>query len=108
MNQILLPCCLCSEGYLRTVDSETVAPLLFYYLKKFQRTIVYDMPELRTLVGAWREMRETWRRRKDDLSYQYDTPVPGETIAQPEEPDPLSSAIGDIARGVLGLRLSAR
>ena len=36
-----------------------------------------DMPEPRTLPGAWREMRAVWKRQRTDPGYQFDTPVPG-------------------------------
>ena len=47
-----------------------------YNLKKLARATAADMPEPRTLVGAWREMLEIWNRQVDDPDYQYDTPLP--------------------------------
>jgi len=35
-----------------------------------------DMPKPRTVISAWREMRETWKRQQTDPDYAYDTPVP--------------------------------
>ena len=37
-----------------------------YNLKKLSREIADDMPKPRTLSGAWREMREIWRRQRRD------------------------------------------
>jgi fatty acid desaturase len=45
-----------------------------YNLKKLSREIANDMPEPRTLVEAWREMRDTWRRQRTDPTYEFDTP----------------------------------
>ena len=48
-----------------------------YNLRRSWRArLAADMPEPRTLVGAWREMLEIWNRQVDDPDYQYDTPLP--------------------------------
>lgn len=47
-----------------------------YNLKKLAVTIAHDMPKPRSLVGAWREMRDTLRRQHDDPTYQFNTPLP--------------------------------
>ena len=47
-----------------------------YNLKRLHRAVARDMPAPRTLLGAWREMRETWRRQQDEPAYAFDTPVP--------------------------------
>ena len=62
-----------------------------------------DMPVPRTLIGAWREMRQTWRRQQEDPDYVFDTPLP--PTARPAvlhekdvaESDELASSIGDLA-----------
>ena len=68
-----------------------------YNLAKLHRAVADDMPEPRTLAGAWREIREVWRRQEEDPGYQYDTPVPNrpESAAAPQSPE--AAAIGDIA-----------
>ena len=68
-----------------------------YNLEKLHRAVAYDMPETRTLIGAWREMRETWRRQQDDPGYEYDTPVPSPAVSEQEESDPLAGSIGGLA-----------
>ena len=68
-----------------------------YNLKKLYRVIADDMPQPRTLIGAWREMRDTWRRQQQDPGYQYDTPVPRRRTATPAEDDELSTSIGELA-----------
>ena len=73
-----------------------------YNLKKLARVIAYDMPKPRSLIGAWREMRETWKRQQVDPSYQFDTPVPDPLAAKvavgasPTD-DPLTAGMGDLA-----------
>jgi fatty acid desaturase len=47
-----------------------------YNLKHLYKAIAHDMPKPRTLVEAWREMRATWQRQKNDPSYVFDTPLP--------------------------------
>ena len=71
-----------------------------YNLKKLYREIAADMPRPRTLAGAWREMRDTWRRQQQDPGYQFDTPVPQRTAAAPATDngsDELNDSIGDLA-----------
>ncbi len=69
-----------------------------YNLNALAREIAADMPEPRTLRGAWREMRETWRRQQEDPGYQYDTPVPAAAGHAPADgTDELVSSIGDLA-----------
>ena len=71
-----------------------------YNLKKLYREIAADMPRPRTLAGAWREMRDTWRRQQQDPGYQLDTPVPQRTAAAPvtdNGSDELTDSIGDLA-----------
>jgi hypothetical protein len=55
------------------------------------------MPEPRTLTGAWREIREVWRRQEKDPGYQYDTPVPDRSGPTAALQSPEAAAIGDIA-----------
>ena len=47
-----------------------------YNLAKLYRVIQADLPEPRTLLGAWREILAIWKRQQDDPGYQYDTPLP--------------------------------
>ena len=76
-----------------------------YNLKKLTRAIATDMLPPRTLPGAWREMRATWRRQQSEPDYQYDTPVPspreGSSVLASEEEAALESSIGDLAPAAL-------
>ena len=69
-----------------------------YNLKKLAKEIENGMPEPRTLVGAWKEMRETWKRQQTDPDYAYDTPIPeSENRTQNAPTDELASSIGELA-----------
>ena len=72
-----------------------------YNLKKLHLLLKDDMPEPRTLFGAWKEMKEVWERQKIDPDYEFDTPVPsaeGEVGRQDSE---LHASIGDLAPNAL-------
>jgi fatty acid desaturase len=73
-----------------------------YHLKQLHREVAADMPKPRTLLGAWREMRETWRRQQSDPGYQFDTPLPATAgrIAQTDQ-RALEQSIGDLAPAAL-------
>ena len=68
-----------------------------YNLKKLHRVLADDMPETRTLVGAWKEMRETWKRQQADPDYEYDTPVPTTAVKDRGDADPLAASMGGIS-----------
>ena len=68
-----------------------------YNLEKLHRAVAHDMPQTRTLVGAWKEMRETWRRQQGDPGYEHDTPVPAPAVEAPGSTDPLAASIGGLA-----------
>ena len=69
-----------------------------YNLKKLATEIAEDMPEPRSLIGAWREMRGIWKRQQTDPDYAFDTSVPQiETCPQAFDTDELASSIGELA-----------
>ena len=68
-----------------------------YNLEKLHRVVAHDMPEPRTLIGAWKEMRETWKRQQNDPDYEHDTPVPPPAVKEREDADPLAASIGGLA-----------
>ena len=47
-----------------------------YNLARLYRVIRDDVPEPRSLLGAWREILAIWQRQQRDPGYQYDTPLP--------------------------------
>ena len=67
-----------------------------YNLEKLHRAVAHDMPETRTLIGAWKEMRETWKRQQHDPDYEYDTPVPSSGADERKNADPLAASIGGL------------
>lgn len=79
------------------LEHHMYAAIPCYNLKKLHQTVAHDMPATRTLVGAWREMRETWKRQQADPSYAHDTPVPTPGITACEDADPLAASIGNLA-----------
>jgi fatty acid desaturase len=68
-----------------------------YNLRKLHKIVAIDMPKPRTLVEAWREMRETWKTQKKNPSYQLDTPLPRCTEDTTAVQDPFSASLGDLA-----------
>ena len=76
-----------------------------YNLSKLYAAVADDLPEPRSLLGAWREMRSTWKRQQIEPDYQYDTPLPSPTrtaeVDDREDDDELDGSIGDLAPGVL-------
>tara|TARA_B100001123_G_scaffold102190_1_gene118243 strand:- start:261 stop:1433 length:1173 start_codon:yes stop_codon:yes gene_type:complete len=69
-----------------------------YNLKRLYKEIADDMPEPRSLIGAWREMWDTWNRQQIDPEYQFDTPLPATAkLSNQNTPTELEASIGDIA-----------
>ena len=69
-----------------------------YNLKKLSQAIAHDMPEPRTLIGAWREMLEIRRQQMRTPNYQFDTPLPASANKiLMGNTDELASSIGELA-----------
>ncbi len=81
------------------IEHHMFAGVPCYNLEKVYKEVAHDMPEPRTLIGAWKEMRETWRRQKIDPDYQYDTPLPATAKhAREDRADAaLEGSIGELA-----------
>ena len=60
-----------------------------------------DMPEPKTLLGAWKEMLETWKIQKSDPDYAFDTIIPESSKNTAKMPSEAQS-IGDLAPKGLG------
>ncbi len=69
-----------------------------YNLKALANEIEADMPPPKSVLGAWKEMRETWLRQQSDPDYAMDTPVPetANTSVMSADDDIINS-IGDLA-----------
>ena len=81
------------------IEHHMFAGVPCYNLEKLHKEVAHDMPAPRTLIGAWKEMRETWRRQKSEPDYQFDTPLPA-TAKQAREDMPdarLEGSIGELA-----------
>jgi fatty acid desaturase len=72
-----------------------------YNLRALHRSVAFDMPKPRTLIGAWREMRQTWKRQIADPGYQYDTPLPEGRKGTSKGEDSLESSLGDLPPATL-------
>ncbi|MCY4061873.1 MAG: fatty acid desaturase [Chloroflexi bacterium] len=81
------------------IEHHMFAGVPCYNLEKVYKEVAHDMPEPRTLIGAWKEMRETWRRQTIDPDYQFDTPLPPTAKhAREDAPDDrLEGSIGELA-----------
>ena len=77
------------------IEHHMFAAVPCYNLGKLYRAVASDMPERRTLVGAWKEMLAVQRRQRTDPEYQFDTSLPSATESATQM-DPLSADIGDI------------
>ena len=56
------------------------------------------MPKPKNLIGAWQEMRNTWKLQQTDPNYEFDTPAPPKREKQSKRlDDPLESSIGELA-----------
>ena len=82
------------------IEHHMYAGVPCYNLGRLYEEIADDMPEPRSLIGAWKEMRMVWRRQKEDPDYQFDTPLPPTARrVRNEAPEDLEleSSIGELA-----------
>ena len=68
-----------------------------YNLKKLHKLVAHDMPRVRTLTGAWREMMEIAQKQKVDPSFEFDTPVPPKKSHNQAIHRTSEASIGDLA-----------
>ena len=74
-----------------------LSPLFCFTCNSLQ-IISDEMPKPRTLYGAWKEMRQTWRKQQFEPWYEFDTPLPDKQRKNSTyTEDPLSFSIGDLA-----------
>jgi fatty acid desaturase len=79
------------------IEHHMYASVPCYNLRKLNKLLADDMPEPRTLIGAWKEMRQIWRKQEQDQNYQFDTKVPDLQKKRNSSEDPVASSIGDLA-----------
>jgi len=63
------------------IEHHMFAAVPCYNLKALHNEVAHDMPVPRTLIGAWKEMRETWFKQQVDPGYEFDTPLPSSANA---------------------------
>ena len=69
-----------------------------YNLKALSQNLAYDMPQPKSLRGAWSEMLETWKRQQTEPEYQFDVPVPvSRSSSPPGNMGELEDSIGELA-----------
>lgn len=79
------------------IEHHMYAGVPCYNLKFLGEELAPDMPRPRTLLGAWKEMREIWRRQQTDAEYVFDTSVPHNDSNQQQLDDDMVNSIGDLA-----------
>ena len=82
------------------IEHHMYAGIPCYNLKELYREIADQMPEPRSLVGAWKEMRETWFKQEEDPDYYFDTPVPpieSRKSGRSRDVEEIENSIGDLA-----------
>ena len=82
------------------IEHHMYAGVPCYNLGRLYEEIADDMPEPRSLIGAWKEMRMVWKRQKEEPDYQFDTPLPPTArLARSDAPEDveLESSIGELA-----------
>jgi fatty acid desaturase len=80
----------------RHLEHHMFAAVPCYNLKRLSRTVAADMPQPRTLLGAWKEMRMTWKKQQEDPGFQFETPLPGRAARGTGKRDSLESSLGDL------------
>lgn len=69
-----------------------------YHLKQLHQTVKEDMPQPRTLLMSWQEMRNVYRQQQYEPEYAFDTPVPPQRYRKKKnQEEALESSIGDLA-----------
>ncbi len=69
-----------------------------FNLKALAKELESDMPKPRTLIGAWKEMREIQARQSVDPDYKFHSPVPeAATDSSMPVADELAISLGDLA-----------
>ena len=80
------------------IEHHMYAGIPCYNLKRLSREIAADLPVPRTFRGAWREMRDIWKRQQTDPTYQFDVPLPPTAAsARGQVADKIDQSVGDLA-----------
>ncbi len=79
------------------IEHHMFAAVPCYNLGSLYEATSSDMPEPRTLIGAWTEMRQAWKKQKEDPGYQFVTPLPKPKGGVKKKKDALEESIGDLS-----------
>ena len=80
------------------IEHHMYAGIPCYNLSALAAEIRDDLPEPRSLRGAWREMLDTWERQEKDPDYAFDTPLPATAKTEIRRAaDIEETSIGDLA-----------
>merc|ERR1712176_668642 len=81
------------------IEHHMFAAVPCYNLKQVHDEVAHDMPEPRTLWGAWKEMRDIWHQQQLDPSYEFYVPLPktGKDDEKINDTENLEGSIGDLA-----------
>ena len=63
-------------------------------LPKLHKLVADDIPKLRTIFGAWKEMRETYQKQLEHPTHEFDTPVSVSKKNSFKREEPLKAALG--------------
>ena len=64
-----------------------------YNLPKLNKVVAEDVPKPRTMLRAWKEMREICRKQLEHPTYEYGTPVPASKKEKFEREGRLDAAL---------------
>ena len=79
------------------IEHHMFAAVPCYNLKALYEATASDMPEPRTLIGAWKEMRLAWKKQKEDPGDQFETPLPKPKADVKKVKGSLEESIGDLS-----------
>jgi len=80
------------------IEHHMYAGVPCFNLQALSKELEADLPQPRTLAGAWKEMLDIRRKQAVDPAYEYYTPVPASVVsASARVDDDIVSSIGDLA-----------
>ncbi len=79
------------------IEHHMFAAIPCYNLRKLHKKVAHDMPKVRSIVGSWKEMRETWKKQQTDPDYEFETPLPQSGDSDTGKTHLSNKALGDLA-----------
>ena len=80
------------------IEHHMFAGVPCYNLHKLHAEVAENMPAPRTLIGAWKEMRQIWEEQKKNPDFEFDTPLPATAqYARDDSPETIEASIGELA-----------